>query len=168
MAHPSILTGKLFDGTGERMIASHAGKGAKRYRYYVSSSLHHGGNAASTDGMRIPAPEIEALVSSKLAELFDDPISLMEAASPPMAAKAVSAARTIAGMLRGSDAASIAKLIGRIVQRIEVAPDAVTITLNGNQVADCLGPEGGGAPIQPERAVGSIVHPCFRSWCRSG
>ena len=47
-------------------------RGAKRYRYYVSSSLQHGGNAANTDGMRIPAPEIEALVSSKLAELFDE------------------------------------------------------------------------------------------------
>lgn len=170
VAHPSILAGKLFDGSSERMIASHARKGAKRYRYYVSSSLQHGGNAASTDGMRIPAPEIETVVSNKLAELFDDPISLMGrmatpaaasstetavlTASPPMVAKAVSAARTISEMLSGSDPASIAGLIDRIVQRIDVAPDAVIITLNGNQIADGLGLGDAGAPTQPARADG--------------
>lgn len=161
VANPSILAGKLFDGSGEKMIACHAGKGAKRYRYYVSANLHHVGNASRTDGMRIPAPEIEPLVSNKIAELFDDPIVLMEtvassstvavvlAASPTVAARAVSESGGIARMLRGSDAASMARLIGRIVQRIDVAPAVVTITLSGNQIADCLGLEDAGALIQP-------------------
>jgi site-specific DNA recombinase len=41
-AHASLLAGKLFDGAGERMVACHAKKGARRYRYYVSHSLHRG------------------------------------------------------------------------------------------------------------------------------
>lgn len=133
------------------MIASHASKGARRYRYYVSANLQHGGDAADTDGMRIPAPEIETLVSNKLAEIFDDPIGLMErtagsssspaglALSPDAAAKAVAGSRTIAETLRGSDTASIARLVALIVQRVDVASDAVTITLDSQQIAERLG-----------------------------
>ena len=43
---PSLLAGKLFDHAGERLVPSHARKGERRYRYYVSASLlrplHHG------------------------------------------------------------------------------------------------------------------------------
>ncbi len=38
----SPLVGKLFDETGERLTPSHAVKGNRRYRYYVSSSLLKG------------------------------------------------------------------------------------------------------------------------------
>ena len=143
-AHPSILAGKLYASNGEKMIASHACKGARRYRYYLSSSLQHGGDAAHTDGMRIPAAEIETLVCTKLAELFDDPIGLIEkiaasAASPSTTAKAVSEACAIVKTLRGSDTTSITRLIDQIVQRIDVSTDAVTITLDGNQIAHHLG-----------------------------
>lgn len=93
--------------------------------------------------MRIPAPEIETLVSTKLAELFDDPITLMERASIPPAApdvmaKAVGEAHTIARTLHGSNPAAIALLIDGIVQRIDVAADAITNMLDGNQVAGRL------------------------------
>lgn len=143
-AHPSILAGKLFDATGEKMIASHASKGARRYRYYVSSNLQHRGDAAHTDGMRIPAPEIETLVCTKLAELFDDPIMLVERTTTPSAApdvltKAIAETRTVAETLRGSNPTTIIPLIDQIVQKINVAAGAVTITLDGNQIADHLG-----------------------------
>ena len=129
------------------MIASHACKGTRRYRYYVSSNLQHGGNATDTEGMRIPAPEIEVLVSNKLAELFDDPIALVEktaasAAPPDVTAKAVSGSCAIAEALRGSDTTSIAGLIDRIVPRIDVAADAVTIILDSHRVAESLGIDG--------------------------
>src|SRR5690606_25393977 len=78
VVHPSILAGKLFDQQGEKMVACHAKKGTRRYRYYVSRSLQHGGDAVKTRGLRVPAPEIESLVCTKLAELFDDPFSLLE------------------------------------------------------------------------------------------
>ena len=35
-SHRSILAGKLFDDRGQPLVASHASKGAQRYRYYVS------------------------------------------------------------------------------------------------------------------------------------
>ncbi|MGC4025223.1 MAG: recombinase family protein [Mesorhizobium sp.] len=141
--HPSILAGKLFDDTGQKMVASHANKGARRYRYYVSRDLQHGGDAANSNGMRIPAPEIEALVCARLAELFDDPIALMERASitcpdPDVTAKAVAMAYTIAQTLRSTDPVVLARLIDGIVQRIDVGADAVTLTMDSNYIAKHL------------------------------
>jgi len=65
--HPSILAGKLFDERGEALVATHANKGKVRYRYYVSRSLQHGGDASANPGMRIPAREIEAVVIEQIA-----------------------------------------------------------------------------------------------------
>src|SRR6202047_2558584 len=36
---PSLLAGMMFDGDGNRMTPSHAGKNGAHYRYYVSCSL---------------------------------------------------------------------------------------------------------------------------------
>ena len=37
--HPSLLTGMVFDETGERLTPTYAVKKGTRYRYYVSTSL---------------------------------------------------------------------------------------------------------------------------------
>ena len=59
-AHPSPLAGKLFDETGDRLTPSHASKGSKRYRYYVSQRLVTGkGNANDGTGWRLPAERLE-------------------------------------------------------------------------------------------------------------
>ena len=59
-AHPSPLAGKLFDETGDRLTPSHASKGGKRYRYYVSRRLVAGDdNDVSCTGWRLPADRLE-------------------------------------------------------------------------------------------------------------
>ena len=58
VAHPSPLAGKLFDETGDRLSPSHASKGGKRYRYYVSRRLVTG-DADAGDGWRLPAGRLE-------------------------------------------------------------------------------------------------------------
>ncbi|MBT8416373.1 MAG: recombinase family protein, partial [Silicimonas sp.] len=57
-AHPSPLAGKLFDETGDRLTPSHASKGGKRYRYYVSRRLVTGA-ADDGHGWRLPADRLE-------------------------------------------------------------------------------------------------------------
>jgi len=57
-AHPSPLAGKLFDETGDRLTPSHASKGGKRYRYYVSRRLVTGDGDAG-NGWRLPAARVE-------------------------------------------------------------------------------------------------------------
>jgi DNA invertase Pin-like site-specific DNA recombinase len=73
---PSLLTGMLFDGDGNRMTPSHAGKKATHYRYYVSGSLITKDRTETSAGLRIPAVEIEHLVSSRLHGWLLDPGSI--------------------------------------------------------------------------------------------
>ena len=63
---PSLLAGMLFDGDGNRMTPSHAVKMGTHYRYYVSGSLITKDRTETSAGLRIPAAEIEHLVSSQV------------------------------------------------------------------------------------------------------
>jgi len=65
---PSPLIGKLFDDSGERLTPSHAVKGKRRYRYYVSRSLMKGAVRKSGQGWRVPAVEIERSLAAAIAE----------------------------------------------------------------------------------------------------
>src|ERR1700730_978060 len=51
----SLLAGMLFDGDGNRMTPSHAGKNGTHYRYYVSGSLITKDRTETSAGLRIPA-----------------------------------------------------------------------------------------------------------------
>ena len=55
----SFLVGKLYDDRGNRMGASHASKGGRRWRYYVSRAALSGRWKEAGSVVRIPAPEIE-------------------------------------------------------------------------------------------------------------
>ena len=70
---PSLLAGLLFDGDGNRMTPSHAGKKGTRYRYYVSGSLFTKDRTETSAGLRIPAVEIEQLVSARVHGWLLDP-----------------------------------------------------------------------------------------------
>src|ERR1700731_1439905 len=70
---PSLLTGMLFDRDGNRMTPSHAGKKGTRYRYYVSGSLISKDRTENSAGLRVPAAEIEKLVSSRVHRWLLDP-----------------------------------------------------------------------------------------------
>lgn len=66
-----LLNGLLFDDTGDRLSPIHAGKAGKRYRYYISSRLKTG-NSGKTDGWRLPASEIEAIILQQIQKLLAD------------------------------------------------------------------------------------------------
>jgi site-specific DNA recombinase len=60
----SFLVGKLYDDRGNRMGASHASKGGRRWRYYVSRAALSGRWKEAGSVVRIPAPEIENRVAN--------------------------------------------------------------------------------------------------------
>lgn len=64
---PSLLAGKLFDDKGNKMSPSHSNKKGKRYRYYVSQALVQGKKHQAGEISKIPAAEIENLVTQELA-----------------------------------------------------------------------------------------------------
>src|SRR5246500_1080035 len=76
---PSLLVGVLFDPHGNRMTPTHAVKSATRYRYYVSHSLITRDQSEPSPGLRLPAAEIEQVVTSRMRQWLLDPGSIYTA-----------------------------------------------------------------------------------------
>ena len=94
----SLLTGLVVDGESRRMTPTHAVKGARRYRYYVthSSELVQGSPAAC----RVPAHDLETIVCDRLKQLLHDKGAIRRLVEPVDAsAAALQLAITSAGML---------------------------------------------------------------------
>src|SRR5690349_1278083 len=73
---PSLLTGMLFDSDGNPMTPTHAVKKDTRYHYYVSRPLIIQDHAERSIGLRIPAAEVEQLVTSRVRQWLLDPGSI--------------------------------------------------------------------------------------------
>ena len=68
----ALLAGKLFDDRGNRMSPTWARKGSKRWRYYVSQAALQGDKSKAGSIIRVPAPELEALVTEAVGKLSAD------------------------------------------------------------------------------------------------
>jgi hypothetical protein len=62
----ALLARKLFDDRGNRMSPSHAAKGGRRYRYYVSQAILQGRKHEAGSVARVSAREIEKLVADAI------------------------------------------------------------------------------------------------------
>jgi hypothetical protein len=62
----------IVDANGKRLTPSHAVKGGKRYRYYVSRSLITNPGGTSEPSWRLPAVELERLVIKLIGEFLSD------------------------------------------------------------------------------------------------
>jgi site-specific DNA recombinase len=69
----ALLIGRIFDDRGNRMSPSHARKRGIRYRYSVTSALLQGQPERAGSVRRVPAAEVEVLVSSAIREHFNEP-----------------------------------------------------------------------------------------------
>ncbi len=137
-----LLTGILFDETGDRLTPSHAGGKARRYRYYVSQRLLHG-SKKDQSGWRLPAPQLEKAVTDGISEFLTNQPNLTDAigcqnreadeiSSAIDAAKAKSDEQKRSGKIT-RDA------IHEIVSRIEVSAKRLTISISSERLASMLG-----------------------------
>ncbi len=75
---PSLLTGLVYDETGDRLCPTHANKKGRRYRYYISKRLMH--RIGSTEvGWRLPAKELDRVVAQTVSDFLRDEIRIIEA-----------------------------------------------------------------------------------------
>jgi DNA invertase Pin-like site-specific DNA recombinase len=124
VAEPSLLAGRVSDGEGRPMVASHAKKGARRYRYYISAPA-----AGGSRSLRLPAGELEAIVRQALADLLNDRAKLLR----DLQASGVSADPFTLDHLSGFDSAvpamaasEMRRLLTDLDVRIEVRGDRLS------------------------------------------
>src|SRR6202045_4277993 len=146
-SHPSLLTGMVFDETGERLTPTYAVKKGTRYRYYVSTSLITGAGRTRSSGRRIPAGNLEGLVISRLRTFLADPGAILDAADNGShngsgCSQLIERGRQIAEEL-GADAPDKVKATLRaLFCRVEIRSDRVDITLSRGrltQLSDVAG-----------------------------
>jgi site-specific DNA recombinase len=70
----------MVDENGDRLTPSHARKGERKYRYYVSRNFAAEGLAASRLNWRLPARELEDRVAAAVREILGDESAVLEAA----------------------------------------------------------------------------------------
>ena len=131
---PSLLAGMLFDGDGNRMTPSHAVKKGTHYRYYVSGSLITKDRTETSAGLRIPAAEIEQLVSSRVHRWLLDPGSIYKSTSARLAdasmqQRLVARAADIGKHWPELPVARKRAVLTALIERIEVRVDQIDIHL---------------------------------------
>src|SRR5947209_10025857 len=120
----------LFDGDGNRMTPSHAIKKGTRYRYYVSGSLITKDRTENSVGLRIPAAEIEQLVSSRVHRWLLDPGSIYKSTSArlsdsSMQQRLVARAADLSKHWPELPAARKRAVLAALIERIEVRVDQI-------------------------------------------
>ena len=136
---PSLLAGLVTDGDGAPLFADHATKGKVRYRYYAGRPVTDGNQKT----MRIPARELETAVVERLAQAFDDPLTLATEA------RLLPAVRDIAGLKAAAlGAAALLRQRNRdvilaLVDAVQIEATRVVIRCAGEAVATFLKLPGG-------------------------
>jgi len=128
---PSPLTGKLFDAAGKRLSPSHAVKGGRRYRYYITTALMRA-SRSETGGWRLPAPQLEAAVAAGVARCLADRGALIAAVEQAgLTPDAIGTVLRAAADHRRRLQSEIerAEAVSSLLARVELMPGAFRIIL---------------------------------------
>lgn len=133
--HKSLLCGKVFDETGDRLTPSHSKtKQGVRLRYYISHRLIAQTGQAHRDAWRLPAEEFETKTANLVQSMLADKIFAARIV-PGASADAIGRrAATLTATAADDDRASLLAL----VDRIDIAPGAMELRLDPRSVADLL------------------------------
>jgi hypothetical protein len=128
----SPLAGKLFDAAGMSLTPSHARKGERRYRYYISRGLNLGPARRVNEGWRLPALEIERTVAAAAQQLLtDEPAIAIAVEEAGTAVNRITpileAARAWCGKLGSGTEAAAA--LAALVHRVELSRDGLRLSL---------------------------------------
>ena len=127
---PSLLTSMLFDADGNQMTPSHAVKKGTRYRYYVSRPLITKDQTESSTGLRIPAEEIERLVTSRVRQWLLDPSSIhlpTRLSDPSAQRRLLARARELGNSWPELPATRQRVLLTGLIERIDVGAEQIDI-----------------------------------------
>jgi hypothetical protein len=128
----SLLTGRLFDENGDGLTPSHARKGERKYRYYVSRNLQPQGSAPSRGGWRLPARELEDRIATAVRGMLDDQASVLEAAQKTgidsrQIDRVLYAASTWSQRLQSKTEQTAA--LDALVERVELKCDGIGVSI---------------------------------------
>ena len=134
----SLLTGKVFDETGDRLTPSHT-KTAKgrRLRYYVSHRLIRSSGKKDPGGWRLPGPELESAVAKLVAGNLSAPEVAANIVSDATTEEFAVVSERLSNLGRVSEKDNT--VIFPLIERIDIARGRITAALDHEAVAELLG-----------------------------
>ncbi|MEQ1956269.1 recombinase family protein [Mesorhizobium sp. CN2-181] len=147
-----LLTGILFDETGDRLTPTSTANHGRRYRYYVSNRLVKS-KQLDPSGWRLPAAEIEAAVLQHYRALLSDQPRIAEWATihrgKQRVPEAIKAATELLGSLAGKPGLvsdCCADLVRRVFPKITLTSEVIIFQTDAAAVIDTLLPGDNAVP----------------------
>jgi len=138
---PSLLAGMLFDRDGNRMTPTHAIKKGARYHYYVSRLLITNDQTERSAGRRIPAGEIEQIVTSRVRQWLLDPSSIYKVTrlrDPSAQRRLVAGAAEVGKSWLELPGARRRAVLAALIERIDVGADQINIHVRATRLGALL------------------------------
>ncbi|MEM5473870.1 recombinase family protein [Hoeflea sp. AS60] len=139
-----LLTGILFDETGDRLSPTHANRHGKRYRYYVSNRLITKTRKDDEDGTgwRIPALELDRIVGHELDQILANSSQLMKWTEPWCPTDSLHELLNRAEQRRdewnGLTSASKRSTTTKLFRSITLAPNWIRLDLDRRELVEWL------------------------------
>lgn len=136
-----LLTGLVFDESGDRLSPSYAKKKGRRYRYYISNRLMHGAN--KNDGWRIPADQLERAVMQELHTFLEDDVQMANAIfnpddAPNKVHAYVKAASSFSNEIRKTHATTSPAQVRQLIKRVDFDGKQLRIQISLAGLSECL------------------------------
>lgn len=152
-ASTSLLVGKIYDQTGDRLTPSHSktAKG-KKLRYYVSHRLVRGSAPRDPSGWRLPAPELEDKVVDLIRRHLNSPDVHAGILCDASVEETVEFGERLVALAsdQQDDKEDVKRAQLALVGRIEIAPGTIQVSLSPSQLADALG-------VEPDRLPADLL-----------
>jgi len=143
---PSLLAGLLYDSRGNRMSPTHATKGEKRYRYYISQAVLKYEKHKEGDVLRVPAESVEIVCIEQIKSFLSNAGFLLKSLSHlGLAAHQqehlVDLARQYADSWDQLTLHEQIRQLRKIVERIELARKVIRIHIRLSVIIKLLNPD---------------------------
>ena len=134
-ADGSMLVGRIFDETGDRLTPTYTSKDGRRLRYYVSWRLVDRSAAKTNDtsGWRLPAGALEAAVGAAISKGLREPNAADAAGDGDIAAM-----HRIRPALDTAASGNASRLLD-LVEKVHIAPGRLDVSLQPEKLASLLG-----------------------------
>ncbi len=137
----SLLAGKVFDETGDRLTPSHTKTGTgRRLRYYVSHRLIRSAGPKDPSGWRLPAPELEALVANLVRRQLNVPAVQASMVTDATTEEIASLAQKMTEMTKDDSRADneTNQILLSLVENVQISPGRIQVSIAAKAMAEHL------------------------------
>ena len=138
---PSLLAGLLFDDRGYPMSPSHATKGSRRYRYYVSQAILQYRERDAGTVARVRAQAVEDVVVKRIHTLLtrpDEVLGMFPDTTAPQKEHLLARAKAVSRQWPEAAPAQQIEWLSTLVETVTVSRDQLTIVVSHQGLTNVL------------------------------